>query len=86
VLVEKITQLVASTFGCESAARGCALIGIGVSQPENSRASVNVAITINASSIGCRPASFNTFLLMCCFSFLRNDHLTNYSKNLPIIL
>jgi hypothetical protein len=25
---------------------------------------VNVAITINASSIGCRPASFNTFLLI----------------------
>jgi hypothetical protein len=42
----------------------CALLGVGVSQPENNRLTVRVAMMNNASSIGRRPASFNTFLLI----------------------
>ena len=55
------TQLVVSTLeGGEFVPPCCAFDGRGVSQPENRRPRVTVAI-INDTSIGRRPASFNTF-------------------------
>jgi hypothetical protein len=53
--VEAVTQFVVSTFGCAFCWLGCALPGVGVSQPENSRPRTMVAM-INASRIGRRPA------------------------------
>jgi hypothetical protein len=41
-------QLVFSPFGCGFGGFCCALPGVGVSQPENSRPRVKVAMTINA--------------------------------------
>lgn len=65
VVVEVVSQSVLSSPDEEFPPPVCALLGVGVNQPENSRPRVKVAIIMNASSIGRRPASFNAFLLIC---------------------
>ena len=62
--MEDAMQFVVSTSGCGFGLLGCAFPNVGVNQPENSRPRVRVAMMNKASSIGRRPASFNTFLLM----------------------
>src|SRR5665213_111949 len=64
VMVPDSTQSVLSSLEPPLPPPCCAFNRVGVSQPEKTMPSASVAITINASSIGRRPASFNTFLLM----------------------
>jgi hypothetical protein len=81
--METVTQLVVSTPGSGSGWPGCALTGAGASQPENSSPVAMVAMIINASSIGLRPAIFNTFslmLLFCLVSFNRLGMATDRDK------
>jgi hypothetical protein len=79
-------QLVFSTPGVGSGCPGCALPGAGVSQPESSRPMVTVAMIINASKIGRRPAIFNIFLLIrfgfCLFQHCPSNQGKAISKRL----